>query len=88
MSGRVQPDPILDNFSHDVYLYGSPEIIVETWRLQGYTHVLVHKRGASFILDSTGESIPFNETLELLKPISISQDGSYELLEIPARSLE
>jgi hypothetical protein len=88
MSGRIQPDPILDNFSHDVYLHGNPEAIVETWRLQGYTHVLVNRRGASFILDSTGESILFEETLDLLKPVSISQDGSYELLEIPARSLE
>jgi hypothetical protein len=88
MPRRIQPDPLLGNFSHDVYLNGDPEEIVNAWRLQGYTHVLLNKRGASFILNNTGESSLFDQTLDLLEPVSITQDGSYELLEIPAGASE
>ncbi|HEU4746126.1 MAG TPA: glycosyltransferase family 39 protein, partial [Anaerolineales bacterium] len=41
MTRPLQPDPILDNFSHDVYLYEHPESVVAAWRSQGYTHVLL-----------------------------------------------
>ncbi len=88
MDRAIQCDSILDNFSHDVYLHGEPEKIVDAWRLEGYTHVLLNRNFAKSILDRTGESTIFNKTIDLLKPISTSQDGSYELLEIPARSSE
>jgi len=81
----LQPDPILDNFPHDIYLYGKPEDIINTWHLQGYTHVLLNARAASLVLENAGDRAILDKTIDLLKPISTSPDGDYELLEIPAR---
>jgi len=85
MAREIQPDPILDNFSHTLYLYGNSEEIVKAWQLQGYTHVLLHVRAANLILENTGETTDLKKTVDLLKPISTSPDGNYELLEIPVR---
>ncbi|HLO15980.1 MAG TPA: hypothetical protein VK206_14200, partial [Anaerolineales bacterium] len=85
MSRTIQPDPILDNFSHDVYLYKESENIVHTWRSQGYTYILLNVRAAPIILDNPGDRAVFDGTIDLLKQISTSPDGNYELLEIPAR---
>ena len=84
MDRPVQPDPILDNFPHDIYLYGDPETVISTWRSQGYTHVLLHIRAAHFVLDGTRDSVILEKTIDLLKPISTSPGGDYELLEIPS----
>jgi hypothetical protein len=86
MDRTIQCDPILDNFSHDVYLYGDPETIVNAWRMQGYTYVLLKTDFAASILESTGQSTVFDRTIKLLKPSAASPDGSYELLEVPAAS--
>jgi hypothetical protein len=86
MDRATQCDPILDNFSHDVYLYRDPEAIVNAWRTQGYTYVLLKTDFAQSILASTDEGAIFNQTIELLRLVSTSPDGSYELLEIPAAS--
>ncbi len=85
MGRRIQPDPILDNFSHDVYLHKDPEDIVNAWQLQGYTHVLLNTKGADAVLESRGGTAVLNETMKLLKLVSASPDGNYELFEIPAR---
>ena len=84
MTRRVQPDPILDNFSHDLYLYGNAESIINEWRQQGYTHVLLNRRAAGFVLESAEEQMVFDETIAALRSISTSSDGTYELLEVPA----
>jgi hypothetical protein len=84
MTRRIQPDPILDNFSHDLYLYGSAESILREWRQQGYTHVLLNRRAAGFVLESAGDQAILDETIAALRPISTSSDGTYELLEVPA----
>ena len=81
---NIQPDPILDNFSHDVYMYGDPDSIIRAWQQQGYTHVLLNRRAAGFVLENTGEQAIFDATMASLKLISVSADGTYELLEIPA----
>lgn len=85
MTRSVQPDPILDNLSHDVYLYEQPEEIIARWQLQGYTHVLLQRRAVEAILSDTADRAILEETIDLLKPVSTSLDGSYELLEIPAQ---
>jgi hypothetical protein len=82
-SRYVQPDPILDNFSHDVFLYGTPEAIINNWRARGYTHILVNKRGAMLVLVDKDEKAIFDKTTRLLISTSTSQDGSYEIFEIP-----
>lgn len=85
MTRPIQPDPILDNFSHDVYLYEHPENVVAAWRSQGYTHVLLNRRNADLMLENTGQKLIFDETMSLLSPVSVSLNEDYELLAIPAK---
>ncbi len=42
---RTQPDAINYNFSQDLYLYKTPSEIIQHWRTQGYTHLLISERG-------------------------------------------
>jgi len=83
MARNVQPDPILDNFPHDIYLYEDPQRILQTWRQQGYTHVLVNKRLSTFVLGDLRQTEILDQTIDLLEPVSASSKGEYELLEIP-----
>ena len=83
MPRNIQPDPILDNFSHDVYLYGNPDSILRAWQQQGYTHVLLNRRAVGFVLEKPEEQAIFETTISSLRAVSTSQDGTYELLEIP-----
>jgi hypothetical protein len=83
MPRSVQPDPILDNYSHDIYLHGNPEKIIQAWQQHGYTHVLLNKRSAGFILEKAEERASLDDTLESLKTLSTSSDRTYQLLEIP-----
>ena len=83
MTRSVQPDPILDNFSHDLYLYKDTENIIRAWQQQGYTHVLLNRRAAGFVLEKAEERGIFDATMARLRSTSTSSDGTYELLEIP-----
>jgi hypothetical protein len=83
MARDVQPDTLLDNFAHDLYLYRSPQSIVDAWHSQGYTHVLLNNTGARFVLKEPSQIQGLNETTRLLKTVSISPDRSYTLYEIP-----
>jgi hypothetical protein len=83
-SRDVQPDPILDNFSHDAYLHGTPENIVNAWRAEGFTHILVNWTGAEQVLGDRFEKTILTEVARQLKQASSSPDGTNELLEIPA----
>lgn len=81
----IQPDPILDNFSHDVFLYNDPQSIVEMWRSAGYTHVLVNMRGANLVYEfNLEERKILDETLDSLHLIAITPEGGYAFYAIPA----
>ena len=84
MARTIQPDPILDNFSHDIYLYEQPESVIAAWRAQGYTHVLLNRRNADLMMENTGQKLLFDETMSLLRRVSVSFNGDYELLVIPS----
>lgn len=85
---HVQPDAINANFSHDLWLYKTPEKIISAWQQQGYTHVLFSKLGADFIFQSKNSS-PSNEEAALkqvktlLDRIDETQGGEYVLYRIP-----
>jgi hypothetical protein len=83
----VQPDTINSNFAHDLYLYQTPETILQQWKSRGYTHILVYERGRSLLLDS-GKFTPamqekLIETLGKLKLSGKTADNTYSLYEIP-----
>jgi hypothetical protein len=90
---RVQPDAILDNFSHDYYLHKTPEAVLVSWQADGYTHVLLYRRRAEFM---QGHALKFSSehqaALEFilqnyLKKIGATPDGAYELYSIPPEGL-
>jgi hypothetical protein len=88
MNVTVQPDAINANFAHDVWLYQTPEKIVESWKLQGYTHVLLSKTGAEFIFKNETMLTSQDELLlgkvgALLIRVDESQGGNYILYKIP-----
>jgi len=88
MTRNIQPDPILDNFSHDVFLHDTPENIVLAWKTEGYTHVLLNRRNAHLILEATKQASLLEQTIVFLTPVAASKDQNYELLEIPPGVLE
>lgn len=91
---QVQPDPILDNFAHGLYTHdGSVESFAESLRSQGYTHVLLHRRGADFLMEERPDKMPparvaALDTLtdDLLVPIATTEDDGYELYALPGAS--
>lgn len=46
-----QPDEILDRWKRDWQTYGDGNAILEAWRKEGITHVLVHQSGINFVFE-------------------------------------
>ena len=86
---QTQPDPINYNFFDDLYLQQTPSRIIQHWKAQGYTHVLVYERGKDFIVDSTSDEVTaeqqnaLEETLESLELVSQTPDQIYSIYIIP-----
>jgi hypothetical protein len=86
---RTQPDAINYNFSHDLYLYKTPSEIVQQWKQQGYTHILIYERGLNLGMDDPSSQFTparraaLRETLEKLELVSQTPDRVYSLYRIP-----
>jgi hypothetical protein len=86
---RIQPDPINYNFSHDLYLYKTPSEIVQHWKTQGYTHVLIYERGLNLGADdpesqfTPARRAALRETLKRLEFNNQTSDKAYTLYRIP-----
>jgi len=48
----AQPDAILDNWSHLIYLYGDEDRVAAHLRAEGFTHVLLYQWGLDFVIGS------------------------------------
>ncbi len=61
-----QPDEILDRWKRDWQSYGDEQAVLEAWRQEGFTHVLVYHRGIEYVLENwvTNEN---RETLQGLQ---------------------
>ena len=85
----TQPDAIVSNFAHDVYLYHTPEAILKHWKSEQYSYILVYERGLEFMSDSaTYKFTPaiqklLQETLEELTPVGQTPDKVYSIYKIP-----
>ena len=85
----IQPDAIVDNFAHDQYLFHTSPEIIQHWKAEGYTHILVYERGLSFILENPREQMTsefqetFRETIQELKLTSQTDDKVYTIYQIP-----
>ena len=85
----AQPDAIVSNFAHDQYLFHTSEEIIQHWKVEGYTHILVYERGLKFILENPPSQMnsevekTFHETIQGLKLISQTDDKVYTIYQIP-----
>lgn len=80
-----RPDSILDAFPHLVHQHGSAEAIVQAWRGEGVTHVLVHRSGLNFVLNESPAAVNTTlladlETRHLQKIFDVA--GAYQVYEI------
>jgi hypothetical protein len=83
MPRQVQPDPINDNWAHDLFLNGSAEETVSAWRNQGFTYVLISRLGADLVSKTTPSQAPNLDQLTAILHLSTkSSDGHYELYQI------
>lgn len=86
---RIQPDAINYNFAQDLNLYKTPEAILQQWKSQGYTHVLIYQRGLDFLLnDSSSPFTPavhqeLQQTLEKMELVQQTSDKVYSIYRIP-----
>jgi hypothetical protein len=86
---RTQPDAINYNFSHDLYLYKTPPEIIQHWKAQGYTHLLIYERGLSLGADDPSNQFTpasreaLQETLESLELMAQTPEKAYTLYRIP-----
>jgi len=85
----IQPDAIVYNFAHDQYLFNTSSEIIQHWKAEGYTHILVYERGLSFMLENPPDQMTseaqetFRETIQELKLISQTDDKVYTIYQIP-----
>jgi hypothetical protein len=85
----VQSDPINSNFAHDVYLFHTTDQIINHWKSQHFTHIIVYERGLSLGTASvTSKFSPalqkiLQETLSRLRLVAQTPDKAYSLYEIP-----
>jgi hypothetical protein len=88
MPRTVQPDAILDNFAHDIYQYDDTDGALASWLAEGYTHVLIYRRGANFV---QGNAYKFSRehqaALEFviqnnLDWVGSTSDGAYEFYSL------
>jgi hypothetical protein len=86
----LQPDPFLDQWARDLNLYGNAQGVVNAWRAQGYTHVLIYRWGVEFLRNNQPSVLtPEREAeLELLTQkylifASKTSGDFYELYTIP-----
>jgi hypothetical protein len=65
---RCDGDEVIDRWYHDVHELKKPETILNTWRSEGYTHLLYYRAGAEFVrLDNADNDPDFHwEVLDTL----------------------
>jgi hypothetical protein len=91
MPRDIQPDPILDNFAHDVFLYGDPNEVLASWQDEGYTHVLIYRHGIDFLIENDARRLSPQHlsALDYLQNklifVGSTADGSYELYAIHSK---
>jgi hypothetical protein len=85
----TQSDAIVYNFAHDAYLYKNSTSIIQHWKSEQYSYILVYERGREI----TGESASYKftpatqqllqETLAKLTLVSQTPDRVYSIYKIP-----
>jgi hypothetical protein len=85
----TQGDPIVYNFAHDAYLYKTPAAILQHWKSERYSYILVYERGRDFLSDSASYKFTpvaqqlLQETLGKLTLAGQTPDKVYSIYKIP-----
>jgi hypothetical protein len=85
----VQPDAINYNFFHDLHRFQTPSGVIQHWKQEGYTHVLVYERGLRLITAKTSSEVivagrdQLDETLRSLVLLDQTEDQVYSIYVIP-----
>jgi hypothetical protein len=79
----AQADPLIDRWLVDRRVFGAPQAILKAWRQQGFTHLLVHGKGARFEFEhSRGLTLADRLALESLLawlPAPVDYAQTYQL---------
>jgi len=82
-----QPDAILDNWAHLMYLYGDEDRAAAHLQTESFTHVLLYRRGLDFVIQE-GESPLLAGDVERLQDFTekhltlVETVGYYELYRL------
>ena len=85
----TQSDLGLYNFAHDLHLHKTTDRIIQNWKQQGYTHILIYERGADITLSSeqsTENSVrqdALNDVRSKLSLVDQTPDKGYSIYKIP-----
>ncbi len=85
----TQPDAILFNFADDVYRYHSSSGIIQHWKSEGYTYIILYERGLDFLINApasrftSADQAALQETLAHLDLVAQTPDGIYSVYRIP-----
>lgn len=86
---RTQPDAINYNFAHDYHLYRTPSEIIQQWKKEGYTHVILYERGLNLTANDPSGKFTSSmqdallQTLASLEFIGQTPDRVYEMYRVP-----
>lgn len=85
---KCDPDEIIGRWYHDWSTHQNSSSIIETWKEQGYTHILLNRNGANFVrkydVNAPGYEywLGLQTTIESLIPVEENM-GGYELYQLP-----
>ncbi|HSO11651.1 MAG TPA: hypothetical protein VLT51_04700, partial [Anaerolineales bacterium] len=85
----VQPDVINSNFSHDLYYQITASGIINYWKTEGYTHILINNTGAN--LESNDPESQFTpaakdalrNVISMLELVGQTPEAVYSIFKIP-----
>ena len=82
MTRMVQPDGINDNLMHDLYLHETVEGVLQSWRENGYTHLLINPRHLERYLPADDPQL--EKIARLFSALQlVAEQGNYQLYVIP-----
>lgn len=82
------PDAILDHWAWYLHRDGSPEGVLHELQAEGYTHVLLYRRGMNFMVENKPDEMTPSRALALggflqaLRPVAVQ--GHYALYALPS----
>jgi hypothetical protein len=83
---KCDPDEIIDRWYDDSFKYTSAEETLSTWRVQGYTHLLIFQIGREFVQETDERISPASwsklDTILKTLPVPEAIAPGYELYEL------